>query len=200
MTAPDATDGSSPAPHRAVRPTGGSVVYRDPWIAVHRDELEYASGATTSYAYVAKADYALVVPRSATGFWLVEEYRHPVGARRLSFPQGGWPVGSPGGDHEELARAELAEETGLTASRWQHLGRMDVAHGMTTQGVQVFLATGLTPGAPRREATEADQVHRHVSDAEFLDLVARGTLVDSGSVAAYGLWLARAGVLPPREG
>ena len=55
-----------------------------------------------------------MLPAERDGFWLVEQYRHPVGRRAWEFPQGGWPAGA-GGTPEELGRAELAEETGLRA-------------------------------------------------------------------------------------
>ena len=65
-------------------------------------------------------------------------------------------------DAEELARAELAEETGLRAGRLEHLGRLDIASGLMTQRFDVWLATDLTPGPTAREATEADMVRAFV--------------------------------------
>ena len=59
----------------------------------------------------------------ALGVWLVEQYRHPVGARFWEFPQGAWE-GVDGADPESLARGELAEETGLRAASMEHLGRL----------------------------------------------------------------------------
>ncbi|MCF2527699.1 NUDIX domain-containing protein [Yinghuangia soli] len=168
----------------------GRVVYANDWMTVREDRVVHASGAHGIYGYVDKADFALVIPRTPTGFWMVQEHRYPVGERRWSFPQGGWPAGASG-DAEALARAELAEEAGLTAGRITHLGRLDVAHGMSTQGMQVFLAEDLQEGEPRREETEADMVHRHVTEAEFVGMITGGRLLDSGSLAAYALYLHR---------
>ena len=41
--------------------------------------------------------------RERDGFWLVEQYRYPIGRRTWEFPSGGWPHDSPGGDAEALA-------------------------------------------------------------------------------------------------
>src|SRR3712207_7613061 len=44
---------------------------------------------------------------------------------------------------EELARAELAEETGLRAGSLRHLRHLDLAPGLSTQEFDVWLATDL---------------------------------------------------------
>src|SRR5581483_8248114 len=120
------------------------------------------------------------------GYWLVEQYRYPVGSRQWEFPQGGWAHGSAGGI-EELAAAELAEETGLRAQRFEHLGRLFAAYGYSSQSFDVFRATGLTAGDPAREVSEQDMVHRWFPAAQVRAMIASGELADSHSVAALML-------------
>ena len=71
--------------------------------------------------------------------WLVEQYRHPVGDALLELPQGAWDD-RPDAPAEELARGELAEETGLRAGRMERLGRMFFAYGISDQRFDVWLA------------------------------------------------------------
>ena len=75
-------------------------------------------------------------------FGWVEQYRYAVGRRACEFPQGSW---SPGrhGPASELARAELREETGLSAGSWTHLGHLFTAYGFCSQGFDVYLAEDL---------------------------------------------------------
>ena len=94
-----------------------------------------------------------------THVWLVQQYRHPVGARFWEFPQGAWEE-APDADAEALARGELAEETGLRAATLEHLGRLYFAYGLTDQSVDVWRATGLEPGAQALEPTEYGLVAR----------------------------------------
>ena len=103
------------------------------------------------------------------------------------FPQGGWPAGHTG-DAEALARAELAEETGITAGRLTHLGRLHEAHGFCTQAFDVFLAEDLEQGTPAREATESDMEHAFVSDAQFDAMLRAGELWDAPTLAALTLY------------
>jgi ADP-ribose pyrophosphatase len=101
------------------------------------------------------------MPYDGRRFGLVEQFRYPIGERRWEFPQGTAPELADA-DPVELARRELREETGLRATTFEPLGRLDVAPGMSSQRGWVFLATGIVEG-------EADREH----------------------IAAYGLFLLR---------
>ena len=77
-----------------VRTTGSREVYRNPWIRVREDAVERADGSAGVYGVVEKPHFALVLPYERDGFWLVEQYRYPVGRRAWEFPQGTWTAGS----------------------------------------------------------------------------------------------------------
>jgi len=171
-----------------VRTTSSREAYRNPWTRVREDVIEYDDGSTAVYGVVERPDFALVLPYERDGFWLVEQFRHPLGRRAWEFPQGGWGAGKSG-TAEELARAELAEETGLRATHLRHLGRLDIAPGLMTQAFDVWLATGLTAGPTDREASEADMQHAFVTEAGLRAMVRDGRFTDSPSLAAYSLLL-----------
>jgi 8-oxo-dGTP pyrophosphatase MutT (NUDIX family) len=173
-----------------VRTTSSREVYRNAWIRVREDEIEHADGSTGIYGVVEKPDFGLVIPAERDGFWLVEQFRYPLGRRSWEFPQGTWAQGA-GGSPEELARAELAEETGLRAAELLHLGHLDQAPGISTQEFDVWLATGLTPGPTAREVTEADMEHAFVSEADLRAMIRSGRFTDGPSLAAYALLLLR---------
>ncbi len=171
-----------------MRTTSSREVYRNAWTRVREDVIELADGSTGIYGVVERPDFALVLPAAHDGFWLVEQYRYPIARRTWEFPQGTWSHGSDG-TPEELARAELAEETGLRAARVDHLGRLDLAPGLMTQRFDVWLATGLTDGPTAREASEADMRSAFVSEAELRAMVRDGRFTDGPSLAAFSLLL-----------
>ncbi|UOY00438.1 NUDIX domain-containing protein [Blastococcus sp. PRF04-17] len=173
-----------------MRTTSSREVYRNPWMRVREDTFLRGDGSTGLYGVVERPDFALVVPAEDGGYWLVEQYRHPIGRRSWEFPQGTWSEGA-GGSAEELARTELAEETGLRAAALRHLGHLDLAPGMSTQQFDVWLATGLTQGPTAREASEADMRCRFVPRDELRAMVADGRFTDGPSLAAYSLLLLR---------
>jgi 8-oxo-dGTP pyrophosphatase MutT (NUDIX family) len=176
-----------------IRQLGSREVYRSPWMSVREDEVEFPSGVRGTYSVIDKQDFVVVLPYADGGFWLVQQFRYPVGRREWEFPQGGWSAGHTGSP-AELAAAELREETGFAASSLVHLGRLYAAYGFSSQGYDVFLATGLTPGPPQLEETEADMVHEWRAEAEVRAMIGRGELADAHSVAALALYdLRRAG-------
>ena len=171
-----------------MRTVSSREVYRNPWIRVREDAVRREDGSTGVYGVIEKPHFALVLPYEDDGFWLVEQFRHPLGRRVWEFPQGTWSDGD-GGTAEELARAELAEETGLRAGELRPLGHLDLAPGMSTQEFDVWLATDLVHGPVDREPTEADMVHAFVPEERLRVMVAEGRFTDGPSLAAYSLWL-----------
>jgi len=169
-----------------IRALASKVVYQDRWITLRRDEVERRDGSRGTYAVVDKPDFALVIPAEREGFHMVEEYRYALGRRSWAFPQGGWPGGRPGRP-EDLARRELAEETGLRAERLTPLGFLHSGQGTTSQGFHVFLAAGLVQGEPCREAEEQDMRHYWVTRARFRDMARGGLITDDATIAAYAL-------------
>ncbi|MBW8482999.1 NUDIX hydrolase [Actinomadura sp. PM05-2] len=157
-------------------------------MAVREDEIERPDGSRGVYGVVDKPDFALVVPMERGGFHLVEEYRYPLGRRTWNFPQGSAP-GRAAVPPAELARRELAEETGLRADALTELGRLDSSHGTTGQGVTVFLATGLRAGAHDREPEEQEMRQCWITRAEFKRMIRDGRITDDSTVAAYALLL-----------
>lgn len=186
----------------AIRPTASRVVYANSWLSVREDDIVRADGSSGIYGVVDKPDFALIIPLDGLGaeaqVHLVEQYRYPIGRRCWELPQGGWPPPAPGAgsdpagsgparNAEALARAELAEETGLTASAMHHLGRLQSAYGFSNQAFDVYLATGLTAGPHARELEEQDMCQSSVPRSEFERMILRGEVLDANSVAAWTL-------------
>jgi 8-oxo-dGTP pyrophosphatase MutT (NUDIX family) len=178
-----------------IRTLATSIVYEDPWMRLRRDDIERRDGSRGSYAFVEKSDFALVIPIHNDGFHLVEEFRYPIGRRSWSFPQGGFPPGSVkgegevGGDPEELARLELAQETGFRAGTLAKIGSLDCAHGITSQRGHFFVATDLVPGEPEREPEEQDMRQEWVRRYDFEKMIANGEITDDSTLAGYALLL-----------
>lgn len=170
-----------------IRQLATREVYRNPWLTLREDEVEFPDGSHGRYAVVDKPDFVVVLARENGGFWLVQQFRYPVGRREWEFPQGGWPTAHDG-TPEQLAAAELREETGVRAGRFGHLGRLWAGYGFCSQAYDVFLAEQLTHGEPDRESTEADMVHGWFAEDELRAMIRRGEFADAHSIAALALY------------
>lgn len=173
-----------------MRTLASRVVYQNPWLTLREDQVERADGSHGIYSVVDGQDFAVVVPFENDGFHLVEQYRYPVRARSWEFPSGSFPAGVTG-TPEELAAAELAEETGFTAGRLERLGFLNPANSTIDQGCHVFLATDLTPGEPRREVTEQDMRQQWFPRREVERMLRDGVIADGPTLAAYLLFTMR---------
>ena len=163
-------------------------MYANPWMVVREDDVRRPDGSDGIYGVVDKPDYALVIACRDDQVHLVEQFRYPLGLRRWEFPQGTAPDRADA-DPAELAERELREETGLRAARMEPIGLLDVAPGMSSQRGRVWLATGLSDGAPERELEEQDMRSAWFSRTDFENMVAKSEITDAQSIAAYALLL-----------
>ena len=166
---------------------------------LRKDDIERADGSRGTYAVVERADFAVIIPAENGGFHLVDEYRHPLRRRAWSFPQGSFPTGEQG-TPEELARTELAQETGLRARRLTRLGGLAANHGSSNQRGEYWLATELTQGETDLEPEELGLRHEWASRDEFEAMIRDGRIIDDSTLAGYALLLLaerRGEVTPP---
>ena len=170
----------------SIRTVSTRTAYENPWFSVRDDEVELADGSRRTFSVVDREDFAVVIPVDDGGFHLVEQYRYATERRSWEFPSGSFPPGASG-TPEEMARAELREETGFTAGRLERLGHLHAANGTMRQGFDVFLATDLTPGPTDRETTEQDMRQEWFSRADLDRMIADGTLTCGNTLAAYSL-------------
>lgn len=157
------------------------TVYENPWIHVREDQVTGPHGDGI-YGVVRMQHPAVFVIAldDEDRICLVELERYTTG-RSIEVPAGG----SDGEDPLVAAQRELLEETGVTASDWQYLGRMNALNGIADAPEHVYLARGLsmTDAAASQHEEGIDAV-RWVPFAEALTLVADGEITDGETIAA----------------
>jgi ADP-ribose pyrophosphatase len=115
---------------------------------------------------------------------LLRNYRVAVGATLIELPAGTLDRDEP---PAETAARELAEETGYTATKLEPLTELLMSPGILHERMHVFVATGLTAGAPALEAGE--EIESLVVDWDkALSMVDDGRIVDAKTVAALLLY------------
>lgn len=165
--------------------TGSKVVYRNRWMTVREDAILRANGSAGIYGVVDKPDFAVIAAVQDQSIFLVEQYRYPVRGRYWELPQGSWEDRAI--DPLELAKAELREETGLTAGSMLHAGRLFLAYGHSSQAWDLYLATDLREGETQLDAEEEGLVSRAFAVPVVEAMIADGTIRDATTVAAFGL-------------
>ena len=117
---------------------------------------------------------------------VVQQYRHPVGARLVELPAG--LLDEPGEDPRVAAERELREEGLVLADRWTHLMTTYASPGLSSERIAYYLAEGITPAPDRGgfepKHEEADMTTMWVPVEELLRGVLAGRLADAPLVQA----------------
>jgi ADP-ribose pyrophosphatase len=161
---------------------GSTVRGRSGAFELREDVIRFPDGnVEANYTVLSNPDSAFVVPYFDNGdTMLVRQWRH-------AWEESSWevPAGTFDGEEDSLecARRELAEETGLVATRYTSLG---VVHGAAflTGSAHLFLAEGITESARNPESYEQDMEVLRLPFADALNAALEGQIVHSGSVTA----------------
>ena len=179
----------------SIKTISSREVYRNPWCSVREDVIERGGtaddvGKRGIYGVMDKDPACIVIPlevaEDGAFLWLVRQYRYTVGGTYYELPQGGWETADV--DPEELARGELAEETGLRVERMVRLADLWIAYGAMRQIHHVFLADGLSHGETERDPEEHDMTVHRVAVSEFEAMILDGRVMDNCTVAAWGVY------------
>lgn len=157
-------------------------VYDNPWICMTESQVTRPDGLPGIYGVVHFKNRAIgVLPVDQEGrIHLVGQFRYAINRYSWEIPEGGGPEDeSP----LESAQRELLEETGLTAARWELLGKSHLSNCVTDEDAYYFLATELTQGNAAPEGTEKLE-RRLVTLNQALEMIARQEITDSLSMIA----------------
>lgn len=157
-------------------------IYENKWIGLTEYAVLNPSGGQGIYGKVHFKNTAVgvVALDKDEQLWLVGQYRFTLDQYSWEIPEGGAPIGT---DPLDSAKRELREETGLSATTWQHLQTMHLSNSVSDELAIIYLATGLAQGEAEPEDTE--ELHcRKVSLDEAWQMVDKGIITDSMTVAA----------------
>ncbi|MHA6286966.1 NUDIX domain-containing protein [Maricaulis sp. CAU 1757] len=155
--------------------------YENAWIALEEHTVTRPDGAPGVYGVIHFRNRALaILPIHTDGsVTLVGQHRFPHDRYSWEIPEGG---GALDRDPLDEAKRELAEETGLSATSWREILRMDLSNSVTDETAIGWIATGLKQGEAAPEGTEELAVRR-IPFRSALDEVMRGDITDALTVA-----------------
>jgi ADP-ribose pyrophosphatase len=152
--------------------------------AVKDVEVTLADGKTHSYEMVDISNAVMLLPIDGEdNVYFVEQFR--VGAKHslLELPAGKI---EPQEDPGSTALRELREETGMAASELKLIGKFYMSPGYSTEYMYCYLATGLYP-APLAPDVDEFIALRKIPLVIVLDMISRGEIEDSKTLAAFSL-------------
>ncbi|MFZ2488226.1 MAG: GrpB family protein [Anaerolineae bacterium] len=163
---------------------GTTRPYQSRWHNLRRDEVRLPSGEEIVYTYQEHPGFVAIVPRTRDGcIVLIRSYRYTVDDWCWELPAGG--LGDkPGMSKADVARQELAEETGGVCTALDEITSFYVSNGTSNGRCTVFLAHNVELTQPTAlESTEVSEVHL-VPIAEALQMARDGRMTDGDSALA----------------
>lgn len=134
------------------------VLVDNRWHRYCRDRYVQRDGSEGEYFYIDMAGSCGIIPHFPDGTTLLLEVeRYLLGQRLFEFPIGGM---QPGDSPRAVAEAELREEAGVVATRWDELGFFAPYKGASTERCHFFLARDLEFVGQELEPSEHIEVHR----------------------------------------
>jgi len=115
---------------------------------------------------------------------LIRNQRIAVGRTLIELPAG---TIDPGEAPALTAARELREETGYSAEKWRELPPFFMSPGILNERMHLFVAEGLTPGPPAREAGEEID-NLIVEWSKAVSMALRGEIEDAKSLVGILLW------------
>jgi ADP-ribose pyrophosphatase len=146
---------------------------------VRRDRIEFG-GTQIERDYVDHTGAVAVLARDADDrVLLINQYRHPIGARDWELPAGLLDVEAEA--PLAAAKRELAEEADLEATEWRELLMFATSPGGSNETIRVYEARGVsaTTEAFARTDEEAELVLRWVPLADVVEAALAGRIHNS---------------------
>jgi ADP-ribose pyrophosphatase len=156
------------------------VIFEGKVFKVRIDEVRKPNGETMRVDIVEHGGAVILIPMDDEGrILMVRQYRHPAGKQLLELPAGTLEHDeSP----EQCAVRECREEVGFAPGRLVHLGGFFLAPGYSTEYLELFLASELSP-APLPQDDDEDLIIERLSVDEVLGRIAKNEIRDAKTIA-----------------
>ena len=154
---------------------------------VKRDTVKLPNGHEAVREWIKHPGAASVIPLLPDGrIIMVRQYRYPVGQVTLEVPAGKFD--REGEDGKACAERELAEETGYRAKKIEKLTTIATTVGFSNEYIQLFVATGLTPGQQHPDEDEFINTVK-VPLKEAVKMTKDGRIIDAKTIiSVLMLW------------
>lgn len=162
------------------------ILYRGRVATLSLDTFRLPDGTQLKRETIQHPPSVVILPVFPDGrILLIRQFRHAVGRFIHEIPAG---TSEPGEPMLACARRELIEETGYAARHWKKLCRFYPAPGISTERMDLFVATGLFVPKQKLSMDEDEQITVKITpQREVLQMVRRNRIIDAKSIIGI-LW------------
>lgn len=167
------------------------LVYKGSIVDFYKDTVKVPNGNVVKWDFIKHQGAAAVVPVTEDGkILMVRQYRNALDRYTLEIPAGG--LNGPEEPTMEAAARELEEETGYHAGEIEWLITIRTTVAFCNEKIDIYVATGLTPGSQHLDEDEYINVEAMTVD-ELCDKIFAGEIEDSKTISAIMSYRAKYG-------
>ncbi|MEQ1487720.1 MAG: NUDIX hydrolase [Methylotenera sp.] len=150
-------------------------------LTVMCDQVRLPNANISQREYVMHPGAVVIVPLLPNGNVVLErQFRYPLHQVFIELPAGKIDAGE---DILLTGQRELLEETGYTASNWVKLGLQHPCIGYSNEVIHMYLASGLSAGAHKRDDDEHLEVFE-INFADCMNMIKNGEITDGKTIVA----------------
>ena len=147
---------------------------------VKLDEIKLPDGKTGTRIYLKHRGASGILPVQDGFVYLVEQFRYPIGEATLEIPAG---KREPGQNFLACARAELKQETGLSAKSLKEILVFHPCNAFSDEVQHLYVATGLSRGKTDLDEDEFINVKK-VPLQKAYAMIKNGKITDAKTILA----------------
>ena len=165
----------------SVKRVRSKIIYQGKVATLSLDTFRKPSGESYLRETIQHPPSVVILPVLADGrLALIRQFRHAVNGVIYEIPAGTCEPGEPS---LACAKRELMEETGYSGSRWKRICEFYPAPGISTERMDLFVATALKKLKKRIPMDKDEQITVHPTSARrTLQLVRSNKIIDAKSI------------------
>lgn len=153
------------------------TVYKNKWMEVFEDEIEFPNGQKGIYGYVKRSDGAgIAIVNAKSEILLIKQYRYPIHKMEWNIPGGA----VDGADPKEAAIREVAEETGVIIESAEKLYEGYPLSSCSTEKEYIFFVKVADVSLQTLDISEHDE---YVEEKRFIPVSDALKMIDSGEIS-----------------
>ena len=167
--------------HGSVKRVRSKIIYRGRVATLSLDTFRKTTGDSYLRETIQHPPSVVILPLLDDGrVALIRQFRHAVNGTIYEIPAGTREANEPA---LACAKRELAEEAGYSASRWKRLCEFYPAPGISTERMDLFVASGLKKLKKPVPMDKDEQITVHPTSARrTMQLVRRNKIIDAKSI------------------
>lgn len=156
------------------------LIYKNRWMRLREDKIIHPNGEKGIYSVVETSPGVFTFALTDNNeVYLIKQSRYTTGIESWELPGGG----ADDTNYKRAAKREFREEAGLTADKWQYVGKTQPLNGTSSQIDYVYIARKLHSVTGRWQKKEGINKVKKFPITKVIQMIKKGEINDGQAIA-----------------